>query len=98
MPVDPNSESLLESIEANHEFPGEYTFKAIGGNPEHFVRLVLEAVSVELDVDGHPPHSVKQTPNGRHISVTLTPIVDSPQHVMLIYQRLQSLDGLVMLM
>ena len=98
MPVDPNSDALLESLEANHNFPCEYTFKAIGGNPENFVRLVLDAVAAELTAADAPPHSVKQTPNGRHISVTVTPIVASHQHVMQIYQRLQTLDDLVMLM
>lgn len=98
MPVDPNSDSLLESLETNHDFPCEYTFKAIGGNPQSFVGLVLSVVAEELGVSHDPPHSVKQTPNGRHISVTLTPIVESPQHVIRIYERLQSLDDLVMLM
>ena len=98
VPVDPESDSLLESLEANHEFPCEYTFKAIGRNPEIFVRSVVAAVAEELAVSNDPTHSVKETPNGRHISVTLTPVVESAQHVMRIYQRLQTLDDLVMLM
>ena len=98
MPVDPNSDSLLESLETYHKFPCEYTFKAIGRNPEGFVRSVVEAVAEELGVSDDPPHSVKKTPNGRHISVTLTPLVESPQHVINVYNRLQALDDLVMLM
>ena len=98
MSVDPNSDSLLESLETNHEFPCEYTFKAIGGNPENFVREVLSVAAEELGVSGDPPHSVKQTPNGRHVSVTLAPVVESPQQVIKIYERLQALDDLVMLM
>jgi uncharacterized protein len=98
VPVDPNSDSLLESLETYHKFPGEYTFKAIGRNPEGFVPLVLAAVAEELGDSDELPHAVKETPNGRHISVTLTPVVESAQHVMRIYQRLQTLDDLVMLM
>lgn len=96
MPVDPNSDSLLESLETNHKFPCQYTFKAIGRNPESFVAGVLAAVAEELSSSEVPPHAVKETPNGRHISVTLTPVVDSAQQVMRIYQRLQTLDDLVM--
>ncbi|NQV24418.1 MAG: DUF493 domain-containing protein [Rhodopirellula sp.] len=98
MSVDPNSHSLLESLETNHKFPGEFTFKAIGANPEAFARLVLAAVSDELNLPHEPPHSVKHTPNGRHVSVTLTLIVETPQHVIQVYSRLKTLDDLVMLM
>lgn len=96
MPVDPNSESLLESLETNHKFPCQYTFKAIGRNPESFVRAVVVIVAEELGHSDDPAHAVKETPNGRHISVTLTPVVESAQQVMKIYQRLQKLDDLVM--
>lgn len=96
VPVDPNSDSLRESLETNHKFPCEYTFKAIGRNPESFVRAVVTAVAEELGNSDEPTHAVKETPNGRHISVTLTPVVESAQQVMKIYQRLQTLDDLVM--
>ena len=98
MPEDPNSDSLLAALEMNHEFPCEFTFKAIGRNPEGFVKSVVAAVAEELGVSDDLPHAVKETPNGRHISVTLTPVVESAQHVMRVYKRLQTLDDLVMLM
>ncbi len=98
MPVDPNSDSLLESLENNHEFPGEYTFKAIGGDPERFAQCVLSTIADELRLAKEPPHSVKHTPKGRHVSVTVTLTMESPQHVINVYSRLQALDDLVMLM
>lgn len=98
MPLDPRSDSLLESLETNHQFPGEYTFKAIGGNPDRFARSVLDAVADELSLSRDPSHSVKHTPNGRHVSVTLTLTVQTPQHVIRVYGRLQEIDDLVMLM
>ena len=98
VPVDPNAESLIESLETTHEFPCEYTFKAIGRNPEMFLPSVVAAVAEELDDSDAPTHTVKGTPNGRHISVTLTPVVESAQHVMRIYKRLQTLGDLVMWM
>jgi putative lipoic acid-binding regulatory protein len=96
--LDPNSGSLLESLETNHEFPGPYTFKAIGGNPESFAQSVLSAIAGELSLASEPPHSLKHTPNGRHVSVTLTLTMETPQHVIKVYSRLQALDDLVMLM
>jgi putative lipoic acid-binding regulatory protein len=98
VPVDPKSDSLLESLEANHEVPGEYTFKAIGSNPESFAQSVLSAIAAELNLSNDPPHSVKHTPNGRHVSVTLTLTMETPQHVIKVYGRLQALDDLVMLL
>lgn len=96
--ADPNFDSLLESLETNHEFPGTYTFKAIGGNSESFAQTVLTVVAEELNLTNDPPHSVKHTPNGRHVSVTLTLTVETAQHVIRVYTRLQALDDLVMLM
>lgn len=98
VPVDPNSESLIESLETHHEFPGDYTFKVIGGNPDSFVPSVLKAVTEELQLQSEPVHSLKQTPNGKHISITLTLMVKTPQHVVKVYQRMQTLDDVVMLM
>ena len=98
MHPDSKFDSLLESLETGHTFPGAYTFKVIGRNPDSFARTVIRAISEELSLQHEPPHSVKQTPNGRHISITLTLTVETPQHVIKVYQRLQTLDDLVMLM
>lgn len=98
VPAHPNFDSLIESLEINHQFPGLYTFKVIGGNPASFARSVILAVADELSLDDEPPYSVKQTPNGRHVSVTLTLTVETPRDVVRVYQRLKTLDDLVMLM
>ena len=95
--VDPNFDSLLESLSINHQFPGPFTFKVIGSNPARFARSVILAVADELSLDDEPPHSLKQTPNGRHVSVTLTLTVQTPRDVVRVYQRLKTLDDLVML-
>ncbi len=96
--MDPNSDSLLESLKTNHEFPGPYTFKAIGGNPQRFAESVLSAIVDELSLPNDPPHSVKHTPNGRHVSVTIALTMESPRDVISVYGRLKALDDLVMLM
>ena len=98
MPDDSKFDSLLESLETGHTFPGSYTFKVIGRNPDSFARTVIMAVAEELSLEHEPPHSAKQTPNGRHISITLTLTVETPQHIIKVYQRLQTLDDLIILL
>jgi putative lipoic acid-binding regulatory protein len=41
--------------------------------------------------------SVRETPGGRHVSVTINPVVQSADDVLRIYAELQSLEGVVML-
>lgn len=87
----------LEVLEANHEFPCNFTFKAIGAAEDSFVGRVLSAVREELPAGSEPPFSTRSTAAGRHISVTIEPSVDSAEHVIRIYQSLHRIEGLVML-
>ncbi|MEZ6057811.1 MAG: DUF493 domain-containing protein [Planctomycetaceae bacterium] len=87
----------LEVLEANHEFPCCFTFKAIGAADDNFVARVLSAVRQELPEGSEPSFSTRATAAGRHICVTIEPSVDSAAHVIEIYQSLKVLDGLVML-
>lgn len=86
-----------EVLEAAHEFPGEYTFKIIGNVEDAFVARVMVAVREELEVNVDPPFTLRQTPSGRHVAITIQPHVDSVYRVLAIYQRLCEVSGLVML-
>jgi putative lipoic acid-binding regulatory protein len=70
--------------------------KAIGNSHDEFAKRVVEAVrevlGVELD------HEVRETPGGRHVSVTMHLTVDSAEQVLAIHHRLRKVDGLVMLL
>ena len=87
----------IELLNATHSFPCPFEFKVIGNASEQFVTLVLEVItSVTAETD--PPHSTRTTPGGRHISVTAEPTVQQAEHVFEIYDRLKSLEGVVMLL
>ena len=88
----------LELLEATHQFPCEFMFKAIGLASDGFVGRVLAAVKQELSEDAEPSFSSRTTAGGKHTSVTVEPTVDSAAHVIAIYLRIHAVDGIVMMM
>ena len=87
----------IELLEANHTFPGTYTFKAIGQVENGFVARVVAAVRDELGDAVDPPFRVREAVGGRHVSVTVEPTVQSAQEVLKIYRRIRTMAGLVIL-
>jgi putative lipoic acid-binding regulatory protein len=87
----------IELLESTHGFPGPYMFKVIGRVENGFVARVVAAVREELEEDADPPYRLRHTSNGRHVSVTLEPCVDSAWQVLAVYRRVRDLPGLVML-
>lgn len=87
----------LELLERAHDFPCPYLFKIIGKSDQAFLARVVTIVREELRMEIDPPYQVRESVGGRHFSVTLEPLVQSPQQVIAIYQRLGVLEGLVML-
>jgi putative lipoic acid-binding regulatory protein len=87
----------LRLLRDTHVFPGPYQFKIIGKADQGFVARVIAAVRGELLLDIDPPFRVRESVGGRHLSVTLEPVVRSAQQVLAIYRRLGELDGLLML-
>ncbi len=87
----------IDLLENTHAFPCPYLFKIIGKADDGFLAQVVAVVREELLIEVDPPHSVREAVGGRHLSVTLEPIVQSAQQVVAIYRRLRVLDGLVML-
>lgn len=88
----------IELLESTHQFPCQYTFKAIGLTTDCFVERVLAAVKQELDPDAEPAFSTRMTAGGKHTGVTVEPEVDSAHHVIAIYHRIHALEGIVMVM
>ena len=88
----------IELLEATHQFPCVFHFKAIGLSTHCFTGRVLDAVKRELAEDAEPSFSTRSTPNGKHIGVTVEPIVDSAAQVLAIYEQLRGVEGLVMMM
>ena len=88
------SEDLLHSV---HAFPGSYQIKAIGLAEDDFVGRVVEAVVSELATPGELDHSVRVTPNKRHVSLTMEMNVQSADQVRAIYARIREVKGLTLL-
>ncbi len=88
------SVELLESI---HFFPGVYKIKAIGRAEGNFESRVLEAVYSHLAAQSDLDYSVRSTPGGRHVAVTLDISVQSAEQVRAIYAAIRELEGLTLL-
>jgi putative lipoic acid-binding regulatory protein len=88
------SVELLESI---HPFPGVYRIKAIGSTNDDFERRVVEAVVSQLPASSDLDYSVRSTPGGRHIALTLDITVQSAEQVRAVYAEIQQVAGLTLL-
>ena len=55
------------------------------------------AVRDEMAEPVDPPYKVRETAGGRHVSVTLEPIMQTAEQVLAVYQRIRSVAGLVIL-
>jgi putative lipoic acid-binding regulatory protein len=86
-----------ELLEATHRFPGPYLFKAIGLVEDGFAARVVAAVREELRLDADPQVQFRESAGGRHVAVSITPVVRSASDVLAVYRRIQTLTGLVVL-
>ena len=93
-----SNEAFIEALEENHRFPGPYTLKVIGANSDEFRAAVFAVVREEMRLQYEPRHEIKQTPSGRHQSLTLHLTAKSAQQVACVYNRLQALEEVTMLM
>lgn len=88
----------LDLLESVHQFPGSYQIKAIGRVEEDFESRVVEAVTSELVSPSELDYSVRTTPGGRHVALTLDITVQNAEQVRTIYARIRSLSGLMLLL
>ena len=88
----------IELLESRHSFPCQYTMKVIGATDDNFTARVVFAARDELQLPEDPPFRIQTTKGGRHVSITLEAIFETPQQVLAVYSRLSQLDGLVMLL
>jgi putative lipoic acid-binding regulatory protein len=73
-------------------------FKVIGKSDNGFVARTVAAVRDELAAPVDPPYSVRATPGGRHVAVTLEVSVASAHQVLAVYRRIVQLTGLVIML
>jgi putative lipoic acid-binding regulatory protein len=92
-----NESSAIELLEANHKFPCPYLFKVIGRQEKGFVARVVAAVRDEMAESIDPPFKVRETAGGRHVAVSLEPVMQTADQVLAVYRRIRTVAGLVML-
>lgn len=85
-------------LDAVHTFPCQFVFKAVGVADGEFVSRVVVTVRESLELEFDPPFETRETPTGRHVAVTITPSVQSSDEVLMIYERMSGISGLVMLL
>jgi putative lipoic acid-binding regulatory protein len=88
----------VELLESHHTFPGVFRIKVIGNAADDFEARALAAVHQEVSGVSEVDHSIRNTPGGRHISMTLDVNVQTAEQVRSIYGRLQEVEGLKMLL
>ena len=88
-------EESINLLNATHEFPCAFVIKVIGVDQNDFVSRVVGTL---LHFDPEVTYQTRSTPNGRHVSVTLEPHLQSAEQVLLIYERVRTLEGVVMTM
>ena len=91
-------EEAIELLDATHDFPCEFMFKVIGPADEAFIGRIISAVRVALKSEEDPPFRTKQTPSGRHIAITLEPVVPSAHAALDVYACIREVEGVVLVM
>ena len=87
----------MQLIEDTHDFPGPYMLKVIGRTDGTFEADVLAVTRDVLKLAGEPTHSKKNTPNGKHISLTLDVVVESVEQLEQLFTRIKEVDDVVMM-
>jgi putative lipoic acid-binding regulatory protein len=87
----------VELLESTHFFPGVYKIKAIGRTDDDFESRVVEAVCDHLPARSDLDYSVRTTPGGRHVAITLDITVQTAEQVRAIYAEIRDLKGLTLL-
>jgi putative lipoic acid-binding regulatory protein len=88
----------VDLLESTHVFPGVYHIKVIGVAADEFERRVIEAATVELAAASDLDYTVRTTPGGRHMAVTLALSVQTAEQVRAVYARLHELEGVTLLL
>ncbi len=90
--------TLLDKLNAVHEFPGDYVFKVIGTNSPEFMSRVAQAAVIILGDRADFSVSNRESSGGNHQSVTLKVVVPSADDVLAIYDQLRVLEGVKFLL
>jgi putative lipoic acid-binding regulatory protein len=88
----------IDLLNATHEFPCVFTFKVIGAASPAFEQSVVMAVRAVVTEQAELTWSTRFTPAGRHMSVSVDSVVSHAMLVLQVYERLKSVEGVVLLL
>ena len=88
----------IDLLESSHTFPGIYQIKAIGSVDDDFEARVIAAARSETASDSDVEFTVRQTPGGRHISITMEVKVETADQVRRIYAKIHQEKGIAYLL
>lgn len=78
------------------EFPCDFPIKAVGNAREDFVRIILELVREHAPEVTEQDVKVRESRNGRFMSVTVTVRAQSAEHVKTISAALSECEHIIM--
>jgi putative lipoic acid-binding regulatory protein len=90
-------ERAIALLEANHAFPTDYSISVIARNADEVATLVLAAVTDD-EVDDERPavaHEMRPSSGGKYVSHRLTVRCADAEHVLRLYARLRTIDGVM---
>lgn len=82
----------LETLRETHSFPCEFDFKVIGDNSDAFISEVAQVGVNVLGEDAEPDVATRESSDGTYVSVTMTVVVDSADAILEIYDGVQTID------
>ncbi len=85
-------DSILDKLNDVHEFPGPYRFKVIGPNNDDFASRIIQSVLNASGPSANPDVETRESSKGAHLSLTVTIQAESAEHVLEVYDVLQTID------
>ena len=86
----------IELLEANHDFPGDFTVSVIARNDDVVAEAVLAAVKAGLSEPlGEDAHERHPSAHGKYVSHRLKVPCASAEAVLFLYARLRAVDGVI---
>jgi putative lipoic acid-binding regulatory protein len=86
----------IDLLEANHEFPGAFSFSVITRSDEAVEAAVLAAVAAEIGQPvGEGAHERHPSKQGKYVSHRLNVPCASAEAVLALYARLRAVDGVI---
>lgn len=88
----------IQLLEATHSFPCNIMVKVIGRSEDGFLGRVVAALRLCQQLEEDPCFRSRETPNGLHVAVTFEPYVETAEDVLVIYDHIRTVRGVVMVM